>query len=81
LPITLELAKSSLKSLANLASLFSKVVGTLPVVFLKLLENGRRLSKVAGAGITYGDLPATLEKALNNWLASLEKSVVFLQRL
>ncbi len=43
LPITLELAESSLKSLANLASVFSKVVGTLLVVFLKLLENGRRL--------------------------------------
>ncbi len=43
LPITLELAKISLKSLANLASVFSKVVGTLPVVFLKLLDNGRRL--------------------------------------
>jgi hypothetical protein len=38
-------------------------------------------SKVAGAGIIYGDLPATLEKALINWQASLEKSVVFLQRL
>jgi hypothetical protein len=38
-------------------------------------------SKVAGAGIVYGDLPATLEKALTTWLASLEKSVVFLQRL
>jgi hypothetical protein len=38
-------------------------------------------SKVAGAGIIHGDLPATLEKALTNWLASLEKSVVFLQRL
>jgi hypothetical protein len=43
LTITLELAERSLKSLANLASVFSKVVGTLPVVFLKLLENGRRL--------------------------------------
>jgi hypothetical protein len=43
LPITLELAQISLKSLANLACVFSKVVGTLPVVFLKLLENGRRL--------------------------------------
>ncbi len=43
LPITLELAESSLKSLANLASMFSKVVGTLPGVFLKFLENGRRL--------------------------------------
>ncbi len=43
LPITLELAKSSLKSLANLASTFSKVAGTLPVVFLKLLEDGHRL--------------------------------------
>jgi hypothetical protein len=38
-------------------------------------------SKVAGAGIIYNDLPATLEKALANWLASLEKSVVFLQQL
>jgi hypothetical protein len=35
------LAESSLKTLANLASAFSKVVGTLPVVFLKLLESGR----------------------------------------
>jgi hypothetical protein len=43
LPITLELAESSQKSLANLASVFSKVFGTLPVVFLKLLENGRQL--------------------------------------
>ncbi len=43
LPIALELAESSLKSLANLASTFSKVAGTLPVVFLKSLENGRRL--------------------------------------
>jgi hypothetical protein len=43
LPIALELAESSLKLLANLASVFSKVVGTLPVVFLKLLENGHRL--------------------------------------
>jgi hypothetical protein len=43
LPITLELARISLKSLANLASLFSEVAGTLPVVFLKSLDNGRRL--------------------------------------
>ena len=43
LPITLELAHISLKSLANLASVFSKVAGTLPVFFLKSLENGRRL--------------------------------------
>jgi hypothetical protein len=43
LPITLELARFSLKLLANLASVFSKVAGTLPVVFLKSLENGRRL--------------------------------------
>ncbi len=43
LPITLELAESSLKSLANLASAISKVAGTLPVVFLKSLENGRQL--------------------------------------
>ncbi len=34
LPITLELARISLKSLANLATLFSEVAGTLPVVFL-----------------------------------------------
>jgi hypothetical protein len=38
-------------------------------------------SKVAGVGIFYGDLPAPLEKALTNWLASLEKPVVFLQQL
>jgi hypothetical protein len=38
-------------------------------------------SKVAGAGRIYVDLPVTLEKALANWLASLEKSAVFLQRL
>jgi hypothetical protein len=38
-------------------------------------------SKVAGAGIIYCDLPATLDKALTNWLVSLEKWVVFLQRL
>ncbi len=43
LPITFELAESSLKSLANLASAFYKVAGTLPVVFLKSLETGRRL--------------------------------------
>jgi hypothetical protein len=48
---------------------FSKVVGKLPVVFLKLLENGHQLFyKVAGEGIIYSDLPATLEKALTNWL-------------
>ncbi len=35
--------------------------------------------KVAGAGSIYVDLPATLEKALTNWLASSEKPVVFLQ--
>ncbi len=34
-------------------------------------------SKVAGAGIIYGDLPVTLEKALTNWQASLEKSWSF----
>ncbi len=38
--ITLKLVESSLKLLANLASVFSKVAGTLPVVFLKSLENG-----------------------------------------
>jgi hypothetical protein len=38
-------------------------------------------SKVAGAGIIYDDFPATLEKVLANLLVSLEKSVVFLQRL
>jgi hypothetical protein len=38
-------------------------------------------SKVAGAGHIYVDLPATLEKALANWLASLEKLAVFLQQL
>jgi hypothetical protein len=43
LPITLELAERSLKSLANLASAISKVAGTPPVVFLKSLENGRQL--------------------------------------
>jgi hypothetical protein len=43
LPITLELAEISLRSLANLASAISKVAGTLPVVFLKSLENGRQL--------------------------------------
>jgi hypothetical protein len=43
LPVALELAKSSLKSLANLASAFSKVARTLLVVFLKSLENGHRL--------------------------------------
>ncbi len=43
LPITLELAESSLQSLANLASAISKVAGTLPVVFLKSLENGCQL--------------------------------------
>ncbi len=43
LPITLELAESSIKSLANLASAISKVTGTLPVIFLKSLENGRQL--------------------------------------
>ncbi len=36
-------------------------------------------SKVAGAGRIYVDLPETLEKALANWLASLEKSAVFLK--
>jgi hypothetical protein len=51
LPITLELAESSLMSLAKLASEFSKVVGTLPVVFLKLLENGRRFFKSRWRGI------------------------------
>jgi hypothetical protein len=35
-------------------------------------------SKVAGVGCIYVDLPATLEKALANWLTSLEKSVVSL---
>jgi predicted neutral ceramidase superfamily lipid hydrolase len=43
LPVALELAKSSLKLLANLASAFSKVTGTLTVIFLKSLENGLRL--------------------------------------
>jgi hypothetical protein len=43
LPTTLELARFSLKSLVNLASVFSKVAGTLPVVFLKSLKNGCRL--------------------------------------
>jgi hypothetical protein len=43
LPITLELAESSLKSLTNLAKAFSKVSGTLPVVFIKSLKNGHRL--------------------------------------
>jgi hypothetical protein len=38
-------------------------------------------SKVVGAGSIYVDLPVTLEKALASWLASLEKSAVFLQRL
>jgi hypothetical protein len=71
LPIALELAESSLKLLANLASAFSKVAGTLPVVFLKSLENG----------CIPVDLDATLEKALANGLTSLEKSAVFLQQL
>jgi hypothetical protein len=35
-------------------------------------------SKVAGAGSIDVDLPATLEKALTNWLASSAMSVVFL---
>jgi hypothetical protein len=35
-------------------------------------------SKVAEVGSIYANLPATLEKALTNWLASSEKSVVFL---
>jgi hypothetical protein len=43
LPINLELAERSLKSLANLASAISKVAGTLPVVFLKSLEDGHQL--------------------------------------
>jgi predicted neutral ceramidase superfamily lipid hydrolase len=43
LPVALELAESLLKSLANLASAFSKVTGTLQVIFLKSLENGLRL--------------------------------------
>jgi hypothetical protein len=38
-------------------------------------------SKVAGAGRIYVDFSVTLEKALANWLASLEKTAVFLQRL
>jgi hypothetical protein len=44
LPMTSEFAEISLKSLANMASAISKVAGTLPVVFLKSLENGRQLS-------------------------------------
>ncbi len=40
LPIALDSAESSLKLLANLASAFSKVARTMPVVFLKSLERG-----------------------------------------
>jgi hypothetical protein len=36
-------------------------------------------SKVAGAGRIYVNLSVTLEKALANWLAPLEKSADFLQ--
>ncbi len=43
LPITSELAESSLKLLANLVSAFSKVARTLSAVFPKSLENGHRL--------------------------------------
>ncbi len=43
LPITLELAHISLKSLANLASAFLKVAGTLPTCFLKSLGHCQRV--------------------------------------
>jgi hypothetical protein len=74
LPIALELAESSLKLLANLASPFSIVAGTLPVIFfLSCWRMTADFKKVGGVGRIYVGLPATFEKVLANWLASFKK--------